>query len=353
MTNWAFPRFRPDEVNKAGAYLVNPDTSRLSEDRALEIIGNWRSCHAFPLNTFRMGLWQRVRDDHPEALVVQRLKRLPSIRAKLIRESAMKLTQMQDIGGCRAVLPDIAAVYDIRRSYAKSRPSRFRHQFASEKDYISQPKGSGYRSYHLVYKFNSPQNAPFNGLKIEIQLRTELQHAWATAVETVDTLTRQSIKASRGAPDWERFFSLMGTAVAVLEDSPPVPNTVTDTDELRRELGKLVQKLDVFDVLRAYGLAIKEVEGKSARRAKYFLLDLHPKDKVVTVREFGIGDIEAATTAYLETEKQISGPGAEAVLVSGGSIEDLRLAYPNYFLNTEIFLGVLQSALGEALEPKS
>jgi hypothetical protein len=40
----------------------------------------------------------------------------------------------------------------------------------------------------------------------EIQLRSRLQHAWATTVETVDTFTRQAIKTGGGKAEWRRFF---------------------------------------------------------------------------------------------------------------------------------------------------
>ena len=60
--------------------------------------------HAFPLNTITMDLRQKVKRVRPGANVVQRLKRARSMLAKLQKEASMRLTQMQDIGGCRAVV---------------------------------------------------------------------------------------------------------------------------------------------------------------------------------------------------------------------------------------------------------
>ena len=42
----------------------------------------------------------------------------------------------------------------------------------------------------------------------------------ATAVETVSTLRQQALKSSLGDPDWLRFFTLMGTAIAIREHAP-------------------------------------------------------------------------------------------------------------------------------------
>ena len=104
--------------------------------------------------------------------VAQRLKRTPSILAKLRRFPSMKLSRMQDIGGARAVLPGIAEVDDLRRRYMQGN-RRSAHTFVAEKDYIRRPKASGYRGIHLTYRYGSRENPDYNGLQIEIQLRTK------------------------------------------------------------------------------------------------------------------------------------------------------------------------------------
>jgi hypothetical protein len=69
------------------------------------------------------------------------------------------------------------------------------------------PQKSGYRGIHLVYRYNG-RKTEYNGLKIEIQIRTVIQHAWATAVETVGMFTQQALKSSQGEQDWLRYFAL-------------------------------------------------------------------------------------------------------------------------------------------------
>ena len=90
--------------------------------QALEIINNWRAAHSFPLNTIQVGLRRRARDVDDHALIAQRLKRVPSILQKLRRFPHMKLSRMQDIGGCRAVVDTSAEARKVHLEYAKSRP---------------------------------------------------------------------------------------------------------------------------------------------------------------------------------------------------------------------------------------
>src|SRR2546428_10301784 len=113
---WAAPQFPKSSIDWAGRVLVGTQTSGRDIENALNIINNWRSSHSFPLNTFQVGLREKAWLVDRSALIAQRIKRLSSIRAKLIRFPTMKLSQMQDIGGCRAVVSDCKRVFALRRS---------------------------------------------------------------------------------------------------------------------------------------------------------------------------------------------------------------------------------------------
>ncbi|WP_305461543.1 RelA/SpoT domain-containing protein [Photobacterium leiognathi] len=71
---------------------------------------------------------------------------------------------------------------------------------------MEEPKESGYRSYHLVYGYQNKKYEKLNGLQIEMQIRTAVQHSWATAVEVVGAFTAQSLKSSQGNEKWLDFF---------------------------------------------------------------------------------------------------------------------------------------------------
>lgn len=339
---WTSPQYSKTVVDRAGQTLISDFRSREDLEQSFQIISNWRSSHSFPLNTFQMSLRKKAGLADSSSLVAQRIKRLSSIEAKLRNEGSMQLSRMQDIGGCRAVLGDVPHVRRLRESYEEG---HLKHRLVKENDYIASPKASGYRSLHRVYRYFSDKNDTYNGLQIEIQMRSQLQHAWATAVETVDTFLGQSLKASRGSEDWLRFFSLMGSALAVREGTPLVPGTPDSHAELRAEIRDYATSLDVDAALRAYGLALKSTEMPEARGARYFLMELRPTQGSIKVTAYTSRHLSLATQRYLEVERALVGRGAEAVLVSVDSLSVLRRAYPNYFLDSNKFLAALDVAI--------
>lgn len=57
----------------------------------------------------------------------------------------------------------------------------------------------------------------------ELQIRTKLQHAWATAVEAMGTFLGEALKAGHGPAAWRDFFATASAAIAHVESTPPVP----------------------------------------------------------------------------------------------------------------------------------
>jgi ppGpp synthetase/RelA/SpoT-type nucleotidyltranferase len=236
---WAVPLFKRGEVDWAGrtyAELMTRDDWNHADyerwDKSLDIMNNWRSAHAFPLNTFQVGLRRKARKFEPNPVVAQRTKRLWSIWHKLDRFPTMQLSQMQDIAGCRVILSDAANVGLVTQDY-KSGSLKHAKKIT---DYIEKPRGSGYRGVHIIWKYYSDKNEVYNGLQIEMQIRTVFQHAWATSVETMGTVTQQALKSSLGDSNWLRFFSLMAAVMAYRERCSPVPGTPTDPEGLVAEL---------------------------------------------------------------------------------------------------------------------
>jgi ppGpp synthetase/RelA/SpoT-type nucleotidyltranferase len=350
------PIYARTTFNAAGNALIGNDSQGLGKDQALAIINNWRASHAFPLNALHVTLRGRSKKVDATALTAQRLKRLSSIEAKLRRFSNMKLTQMQDIGGCRAVVKDIAEVEKLVTAYRKgvAKNPKKRHAFVSEKDYISNPKPDGYRSYHLVYRYHSraKKHSAYNGLKIEIQIRTKLQHAWATAVEIISTFTGQALKSSIGDECWKRFFKLMSSEIALREKRPPIADTPQDHSELVKELRELVKKLQVYDALVGWGTGV-QVVSQGEKNAHSYLLILDSKQRVITHIGFTKLELPEAQQRYLQAEKENADkPWIQAVLVSVAQISALRRAYPNYYLDSLAFTQAVGQAIYEKPAPK-
>jgi Region found in RelA / SpoT proteins len=259
----------------------------------------------------------------------------------------MKLTQMQDIGGCRAVVTSVDALNDLVARYDQS---RIKHKRATCDDYIAKPRRSGYRGVHLVYRYRSDNDSKmiYNDLKIELQLRSQFQHAWATAVETVGTFIGQALKSSIGQGQWLRFFQLMGTAIAIRERTPAVPETPGSAAPLIEELLYYVNLLNVGPTLSTFANALRTLTQPSAEQEKayYYLLRLDANSSQLTVSGFRKNQSEEASEAYLNVEKSVkTTPGLDAVLVSVDSIAALERAYPNYFADTRIFAELMNQAL--------
>ena len=343
-TDWAAPLYSRGQVDKAGTLLANGGIRSDTEEgiRLLRVFSNWRSSHSFPLNTLQMGLRNRSRSIDDASIVAQRLKRVPSIIHKMQRFPKMKLSRIQDIGGARAVVSTVRDVDGLRTLY---RHSRARHKLANEKDYIRNPKDSGYRGIHLVYRYYSERSNAYNGLQIELQLRTRTQHAWATAVETVGTFLGQSLKASQGQKNWLRFFELVGSGFAMADGAPTAHNVPSDPGNLVRQIGAAAKKLRVKDRLGAFHRALKVAGDEDFRGYKYFLLRLRPDEGSLEMTAYREGQLATATEAYLEAERQLANTSGDAVLVASDSLETLRRAFPNYFADTQIFVREMDQLL--------
>jgi hypothetical protein len=330
-------------VDRAGRAYVDPASSPADRDAALLVINNWRSSHSYPLNTWQTNLRHVTRGLDPDPTVAQRIKRLPSIRHKLERFDGMQLSRMQDIGGCRAVMSSVDGVRELLDYYTTR--SRIKHKPIRQDLYIDMPKPSGYRGVHLVYSYNSDRNEHWNELKTEIQLRSRLQHSWATAVETVGTFTRQALKSSLGEEEWLRFFALMSSAHALREGTPTVPGTPEDAASLRRELRLYVRRLDVVNRLATYGRALRFTEEPvQGDKDHTYLLQLDVSDQSLMVAAFDNAAEAAEIYGNLERESAHES-SIDVVMVSVESLTALRRAFPNYFLDTTAFLDSVKEAV--------
>jgi hypothetical protein len=138
---WTIPQYSKSRIDWAGGILVKSDAvdywgepqARIEYGDALQVIANFRSSHSFPLNTFQTGLRPRSRQIDTNSLIAQRIKRLSSIEAKLLRFPSIRLSQMQDIGGCRAV---VSSVSKVRQLVAAYKTSDIKHKLDHIDDYI-------------------------------------------------------------------------------------------------------------------------------------------------------------------------------------------------------------------------
>jgi ppGpp synthetase/RelA/SpoT-type nucleotidyltranferase len=138
-------------------------------------------------------------------------KSTTSIIAKLNRET-MRLSQMQDIAGCRLVVDDLEAQQAVVR--------RLQRQLAAlgkvkSVDRRRRPS-HGYRAVHLI--------VTVNGKPVEIQVRTLYQHLWAELSESAADRHGNQVKYGGDAPtrpDVRQTLDALSEALAELELAAP------------------------------------------------------------------------------------------------------------------------------------
>jgi RelA/SpoT family protein len=325
-------------VSRAGATLLHNQLSQDSLDNAaLDVLNNWRLSHSYPLDKMVEILNNNTKKIDTKFLIAQRIKRVPSIVGKLERFPQMRLSRMQDLGGCRAVVSSIDNIYSV---VAELKSSRFLHKLKNEKDYIANPKESGYRGYHLVYAFENKKHPELNGLQIEMQIRTGIQHSWATAIEVIGAFTAQSLKSSLGNINWLEFFQLVSDCFYSLERNE---NLVCDVSRVK----EMAKELNIVKFLNACALTVNHIDNNLKEKAAYYLMELNPSENLITVTNFHHSMLKQAGEHYLQREKDMKDvAGAEVALVSTNELENLRNAYPNYFADTKTFMNNLTRVIG-------
>lgn len=248
---------------------------------------------------------------------------------------------MQDLSGCRVIVPTIDEVYSVGKEY---QTSRIKHKFHHTDDYIECPKSSGYRGVHMVYRYHSNKNMDYEGMFIEIQLRTKLQHMWSTAVETMGLYTGTNLKAGEGDPQILRFFSLVSSVFALEEGCPTVPNTPNTRIELIQEIKDVCLHENILDKLTAIRAATHLIV-REGNNAHYYILVLNFDTHQLLIEEYEEKELQLATAAYKIVENKEE--NVNAVLVSAGSINDLKNAYPNYFTDIGQFVRKIATIVNE------
>jgi putative GTP pyrophosphokinase len=319
------------KIDTAGELLKSKSILSNEKLQALDVLSNWRAIHAVPLDIFAKVLKSRAQRIQNNAIVAQRLKRTPSILLKLLNHKTMRLSAMQDIGGLRAILKTTEDVYNLLNLYKKSKS---KHRLFSMDDYVQDPKKDGYRGIHLVYKYSRTPS-----LFLEIQLRSELQHIWATGVEVFGTLKNSSFKSGQGNQKWLEFFSLLSSAFAIKEQRPVLKqHRSLSKNILLENLKSFITELQVSHILNAYTAVYKTVTQNTTagRKGHYSLILLNSRNNTISLQTFGASQFDVAAKAYLDLERtHFDDKQINIVLVNTGDIKKLEESYPNYFMDTK------------------
>lgn len=133
------------------------------------------------------------RDDRPNLLTL--------IIDKLRRES-IRLTQIQDIAGCRIIASDVTEQERVVKSLSAAFPT------ATLVDRRANPS-HGYRAVHII--------ASVSGKLVEIQIPTSMQHVWAEASEKLSDTIDPGLKYGEGPEAYRVMLMHASRGVEVVE----------------------------------------------------------------------------------------------------------------------------------------
>ena len=341
-TKWKELSYSRNEVIKAGEKIIDDNITKEEEKESKKVIDNWRASHGYPLHVIYCNLRRRFgkRDGF---IVAERMKRLDSIIKKLSRRQTMSLWRMNDLGGCRVVVPALSDVYKSANEY---KDSNIKHKFIRQYDYIDDPKEDGYRCLHHVYQFQGKKDGSFNrNMKIEIQFRTHLQHLWATAVEMIDIFTEQALKFGGGNPEYKRFFVLISALFAMEEETTNVPGTPDNRQDIIAEIKLLDQEHRILDTLKGIRTAASHVLNSDDRKfmpGHYYILKLDYDKRMLRIFSFKPSEFEKANDVYNKLEEDKKTQNIDVVLTRATSFQTLKSAYPNYFLDIGEFVNIAE-----------
>lgn len=193
----------------------------------------------------------------------------------------------------------------------------------------------------MIYEYNDSNSDKANGehLKVEIQVRTRLQHIWATAVEVMGLYSKSALKAGKGDADILRFFVLVSALFAKTEGITAVPDTPADKDDIIREIIKIDAKTRILSSLEGISSAMHSLPDN--KNDTYYIMVLDYQLFRLAVQGFTENEFEIASKVYDHIESMIH-PYIDVVLVSTESVNDLRSAYPNYFADVREFLRIVR-----------
>lgn len=328
-TEQRYPGGSKKRVTRAGEAIRNGTPT--PED--LAVIEEWRAAHRGVLNTFQAIL--RFRTKGRKISVAQRHKRRNTIFNKLYRLPGMQLSRMDDVAGCRLIFRNIKELQEFRNIFHRA---RFKHKIRHESDkynYIKNPKNTGYRGIHDVYEYdvNSDAGKDLAGLYIEIQYRTLVQHAWATAVEVIGFITESQPKFQQGDNRYEVAMALASEILARAHEgmTGPFPD-LSDADLLKNFLA-IDEELSLIQTLSGLSQAKTDISGKRNTILNF------SEDGSLEIKSFR--DATDALRALFELEKKF--PKNDIVLVRADTSDEVRIAFRNYFSDAREFIRLVES----------
>lgn len=326
-------RYSKREIGRAGRALASSASPAADRRAAEEAVNYWRRIHEQPLTALLKDA-EAITEKAPGAVIAGRIKKLDTIIDKITRPNApADLQTMYDIAGCRIVVPSIEAQESLRRQLS-SHPALDTAKTA-RRDYIAHPKPSGYRSTHMIFRY--PDLPCGHTLFAELQIRTLLQHSWATAVEIYDAATESRLKFNELDNPAGRFFLEASRLIEGLElhGGTEAAGMFDDPQSAQHVIDELAAACEASSIL-----------GEVPRISldKFCLITFDLGQQALLLEQ--LDESAAFATYFLREAQRVE--DTDLVLVKGASIEKLKQLYPNYFGDVSAFVSLARRFLPPA-----
>ncbi|MDN4145108.1 RelA/SpoT domain-containing protein [Pseudomonas tohonis] len=319
------------KVDKAGIALAKDQSQSIEELIELEdIFDQYRKAHLQPLSETTLELQEWLRGYNADYYIAQRLKRKPQIIRKLNRLS-VRLTQLQDIGGCRIIVERNSDVDQLLAFLQEKVKKQSNLSISRATDY--RPAGrddTGYRALHVLLSRS--------GFKLELQIRSRIQHYWAESIERTSVIYGYHLKEGEGDTSVIKYFkNLSGAFYEIEAGRQPSPQQRVEIDLLRQASERVIEASDrgkVFDSFVNEDI-IKVLTEKECRNPA-------PLNNWIIVFDWNTGafvswDIvgrspDEAIKAYVEYERNFpADQNYEVVLIGSSKVATVRKTHSHYF----------------------
>lgn len=330
------------KIDKAGMILSNECWDSDEEYIKFDDIFNfYRTKHLAPLTEVTIKLQEWLSLFSENYYIAQRLKRRPQILRKL-RRLSVRLTQLQDIGGCRIIVENNNVV-DKLLAYIKNKLVRSKY-FTVKRIVDYREKGrdeSGYRSVHLIIERDN--------CTLEIQLRSKIQHYWAESIERTSVIYGYHLKELEGDPNIHKYFKATSDVFYEIEcGRKPTESQIADLNKQRELSEEIIRKSNPNGVLykgvnEKFLRAMIEKDSRIKGKIHNWMLVFDWKKGEFVEWSIVERDSLSANEIYKDKEKRWRPEnGFEVVMIGASDASTIRYTHSHYF-GIEKYDSILQN----------
>lgn len=324
-------------------------------DKEKEEFHNFSQIHSVIIKLFITEL-EKI-EFSKQYLITSRNKRIETIISKLCRPEKPKLDRIHDIAGVRMIFDTMESLKEFITILENTELFGFKEKENKDKNkynYVENPKLDGYRSVHKVFyyvldiAYSTFKGKDFNlkNKKIELQLRTKLQHIWATTVEIYDIINKSNLKTgihNKLETEEGLFFKKCSLIFEGIEknEKEVIENNIYEIftkKELRKIFDKLkgIKNITNIDLPKTLGSEEPFVlitylnEGKTTFFVAPEYEDIEKKDTFLL------------NASYRALEEKNTKGEYILLLLTLKDVRKLQETYPNYFLDAKEFIDILE-----------